>query len=592
MRPEDNPSTSEIVPENKPVLQSPSLLWPSSARDDPGSLRFQLSAAAARDLDLDQLLQAFSPHQEHRREIYKVLGMLCQDPVVIQYRQEVLVDLLGNPAVVDRLGELLPAVDALGRSAHRLVQDMTTLHEVTWRMGELQSIIDVIQGLARIFEDFPQLNSAGLGALRDAVTGVRDDVTFQNLERELPDLLAQLRTSASVTIGVNLDQYLRPVEATLLAVNEQRFSDQSLLKRLFGSQPEPMQGIAPLHGVPKREVSGPYALPVDPELGRAVEPMMVPLFDDLAKVLEKTTRPITKALKQYVEINSRMFVNLRQDLIYYLGALRFLRRLKEYKLPVCQPELAPVQDRICQVEGTYNANLALRLDAENPGQGLEQVIVRNDICMGPEGRALILTGPNRGGKTTYLQAVGLVHVLAQAGLFVPGEQARLSPVDQVFTHFPLEEKLEEDTGRFGDEARRLSEIFQQVTPHSLVLLNEALSGTSAGESLYLAQDVVRILRRVGARLVYSTHLHELAERAEAFNSNTPGDSKVVSLVASPIEESQLSETSLEAGGRVQRSYRIEARPPMGRSYARQIAARYGIEYDQLERMLIERGVFE
>ena len=592
MRPEGNHNASKTEPGIEPVLQSPSLLWPADARDDPGTQRFQLSADSARDLDLDNLLQVFSSDQEHRREIRKVLSTLCQDPAVIGYRQEVIADLLENPSVVDRLSELLPAVDALGRSAHRVVEDMTTLHEVTWRMGELQSIIDVIQGLGSIFENYPQLNSAGLGGLRDAAAGLQANPTFQNLVRELPALLSQLRTSASVTIGVNLDQYLRPVEATLLAVNEQRFSDQSLLKRLFGSQPEPMQGIAPLHVVPKKEVSGPYALPVDPELGRAVEPMMVPLFDDLAKVLEKTTQPIAKALKRYVEINSRMFVNLRQDLIYYLGALRFLRRLKTYHLPVCQPELAPMEDRLCQVKGAYNANLALRLGAENPGQGLEQVIVRNDICMGPAGRALILTGPNRGGKTTYLQAAGLVQVLAQAGLFVPGEQARLSPVDQIFTHFPLEEKLEADTGRFGDEARRLSEIFQQVTPNSLVLLNEALSGTSAGESLYLAQDVVRILRRVGARLVYSTHLHELAERAEALNSATPGDSKVVSLVASPIEESQLSEASLEKGGQVKRSYRVEARPPMGRSYARQIAARYGIEYDQLERMLIERGVLE
>jgi ATPase subunit of ABC transporter with duplicated ATPase domains len=139
-------------------------------------------------------------------------------------------------------------------------------------------------------------------------------------------------------------------------------------------------------------------------------------------------------------------------------------------------------------EEVYNANLALRLGAENPEQGLEQVIVRNDICMGTKGRALVLTGPNLGGKTIYL--------------------------------------------------------------------------------------------------------HELAERTEALNSGTLGDSKVVSLLAFPIEEGQLSEASLEEGGQVQCSSRVEAHPPMGRSDARQIAARYGIANDQLERMLIERGVLE
>jgi hypothetical protein len=67
-------------------------------------------------------------------------------------------------------------------------------------------------------------------------------------------------------------------------------------------------------------------------------------------------------------------------------------------------------------------------------------------------------------------------------------------------------------------------------------------------------------------------------------NRTPGDSKVISLVASPVEEEPGS------SGEIRRSYRIEARPPMGRSYAREIAARYGIGYSQLEGTLKERGV--
>jgi len=90
-----------------------------------------------------------------------------------------------------------------------------------------------------------------------------------------------------------------------------------------------------------------------------------------------------------------------------------------------------------------------------PGASLVGRVIPNDVILGSRGRIVILTGPNQGGKTTYLQAVGQAHVIAQAGVFVPGRDARISPVDGIYTHFPVEERLKLGTGRFGDEARRM-----------------------------------------------------------------------------------------------------------------------------------------
>jgi DNA mismatch repair ATPase MutS len=158
-------------------------------------------------------------------------------------------------------------------------------------------------------------------------------------------------------------------------------------------------------------------------------------------------------------------------------------------------------------------------------------------------------------------------------------------VDHLFTHFPLEEKPDSDTGRLGEEALRLGKIFEQVTRHSLVLLNETLSSTSFSESLYLAEDLVRILRRLGARAIYSTHLHELANRVDALNDSVPGDSRIISVVSSPMD------TAIAGSGtEIVRTYKLEVRPPLGQSYAREIAARYGISYRQLEDVLSGRGV--
>ena len=94
---------------------------------------------------------------------------------------------------------------------------------------------------------------------------------------------------------------------------------------------------------------------------------------------------------------------------------------------------------------------------------------------------------------------------------------------------------------------------------------------------------MRVLRRLGARAIYATHLHELAADVSALNASTAGDSLVVSLVASRRE-------TADDGPRP--SYKIVPGPPLGRSYAREIAAQYGISYDQLTALLQQRGVLE
>jgi hypothetical protein len=551
-----------------------SLLYPEGVFAEGDNAFLQLSPDAAHDLGLDEIVAAFTPNRGHHKEIRELFFRLPRDPQAIAYRQAVLEDLLANSPLAGKFASLLPVIDSLFGYSHRQEQEMSWLHEVVWRAGELQNIIDCFEGMGEAFDPVEDgIRSEGLRTLQEQVRQARNDPTYQNLVRELPGLLAKLQSKASLTIGVNLDASLRPIQATLLSVNEKPFTDQSLLNRLFGTRTA-REGIAPLHSIQQPGLGGPSS---------SVDPLMVPLFADLAGVLEKTAIPIADQLRQYAGLHGQLFKDLRQGMIFYLGALRFIRRFQELGLSLCRPQIAPADERRCEVSDSYNASLVLKqMDAD---EGKRPAVVTNDIRFGPAGHILILTGPNRGGKTTYIQGVGIVHILAQAGLRVPGTEAVISPLDHIFSHFPLEEKPESNAGRFGEEAIRLGQIFGQVTRHSLVLLNESLSSTSFSESLYLAQDLVKLLRRVGARAIYSTHLHELAKRVYELNDSVPGDSLILSVVASPIEPDGQA-----AGTPVNRSYKLEVRPPLGQSYAREIAARYGISYQQLEEVLSERGV--
>jgi DNA mismatch repair ATPase MutS len=179
--------------------------------------------------------------------------------------------------------------------------------------------------------------------------------------------------------------------------------------------------------------------------------------------------------------------------------------------------------------------------------------------------------------------------MAQIGLYVPAAKAKLSPVDMIYTHFPSEEKPDSNLGRLGEESKRLEEIFKKATRYSLVLLNESLSSTSAGESLYIAKDIVCALKLLGVRAVFATHLHDLALDLDFFNKNKLGDSRVISLVSGVYNVEDTIKNNNEIAIR---TYKIIPGPPLGNSYARDIASRFGISLDNLVKTLKERDVVD
>jgi DNA mismatch repair protein MutS len=572
-------SNGEMSPTNSNA--SPfSLLWPSGSR--PAACFLDQSSQV--DLGMEQITTALaqSTQREQVQSIQDILLQMCTDPTVIRYRQDVMADLLRNPQLLAGLEELLPQIEKLGFYS-RPPREMIELYQVTWWLGELESYVECVQAAGRAFERVEgEISSDGLRDLRARVASTQQDPVFQQLVRELPALLARMRGVLSVTIGVNLDPDLRPVAATLISVNDQRFVEAPLLRALFGKAAE-HESVMPLHTLSEASGSGP-----NPLGSSRPNPILVPLFRDLARILEQVSKPIAQALQNYIHLSRRFLDTLAGELFFYLGAVKMIQRVEAGGLPMCRPELAPQGERLCEVKEIFNLNLALHLLDRAGISDLRQAIVTNEVALNHKGRIVILTGPNQGGKTTYTQAIGIAQVLAQVGLYVPGIEARISPVDNVYTHFPREEELQRGTGRFGDEARRLREVFARASRHSLVLLNETLSGTYAGESLYLARDMMRAWRLLGARVVFVTHLHELAAQADELNAETAGDSPIVSMVSSIPDPETMAAGSDEVA--IKRTYRVVQAPPMGRSYALELAKLYGISFEQLVDLLHERQV--
>jgi len=142
--------------------------------------------------------------------------------------------------------------------------------------------------------------------------------------------------------------------------------------------------------------------------------------------------------------------------------------------------------------------------------------VPNDLCLEPGRQQLLLiTGPNMGGKSTYLRQAALIVLLAQIGSFVPARQAKLPITDRIFTRIGASDNLARGRSTFLVEMSEVASILNHATPASLVLLDEVGRGTATFDGLSIAWAVVEHLQKhTRARTLFATHYHELTELAD------------------------------------------------------------------------------
>ncbi len=144
-------------------------------------------------------------------------------------------------------------------------------------------------------------------------------------------------------------------------------------------------------------------------------------------------------------------------------------------------------------------------------------VVPNDLEFdGEEGQILILTGPNMAGKSVYLRQAALLVILAQMGAFVPAREARIGLMDRIFARVGAQDNVTAGQSTFLVEMLETANILHNVTPRSLVLLDEVGRGTSTFDGLAIAWAVMEALaqRGSGAKVLFATHYHELTQLAE------------------------------------------------------------------------------
>ncbi|MEZ4753665.1 MAG: DNA mismatch repair protein MutS [Bdellovibrionota bacterium] len=239
----------------------------------------------------------------------------------------------------------------------------------------------------------------------------------------------------------------------------------------------------------------------------------------ITEELKQLESDVSGAEFKQIELEQNLFKELREELKVYSANLRKLAKAVA-EVDVFQT-LAEIAERDNLVRPKIEASRSLIIKSgKHPilAKTLEHEFIPNDLELHEHGpRALIVTGPNMGGKSTYLRQAALISIMAQLGSFVPVQSATLGLVDKVFARLGASDDLTEGESTFMVEMRETSYILSNATEKSLILIDEIGRGTATRDGFVIARSVLEwVMEKIQCRMLFATHFHELTELEAAY----------------------------------------------------------------------------
>ncbi len=474
------------------------------------------------DLALDRLFAAITKGLEPF-DLLPYFTTLPQNFTTIRYRQDIASDLLvaDNRLPILTFCECLERVELLLAAAEQARQPSG---RERWL---LDAVLTYTRGIESVVTHLgaASWSSAGLQGLQDALVMLSQANDFLQLSRDAESVASELE---SIDYHLLLEDNAITVAPSEDGARAGGYRDHLLsLFARFGDNSAQV-----ISASPTRRSSTHIDDRILVILGR--------IFPDQFADLTAFSNTHQTFLPTWV-------ASIERELVFYLAWIEEILALEGAGLPWVVPKLnrGAGQEHAEQI---YDLGLAHDLVRNHTVPVTNQWHLDNDELIA------VVTGPNNGGKTTYTRSIGQLYFMTALGLPVGASVAQLTPPPSVTTIFSEHEATDRVTGRLEEEIINLQHCLRDAQPQALLLANEVFSSTSVDDAVTLGRLLIERCQQKQVRCIIVTFVEALAAPAPA----------VVSLVALS------DETTLE------RSFRLERRPPQGRALALELAAQYGL----------------
>lgn len=411
----------------------------------------------------------------------------------ILHRQEFIADLCAKIETQQKLELVLASLDDLERIIGRIALGRAQINDYR----ALKNSLKIVPEIKALLQSDLQTNLSH--AIQEKITD------FSRLQQLLEASLCDPCENTIIKNGFDLQlDHLRHLVSG---------GQQEVLK--LEQQEIERTGITSLK-IAYNQISGYYIEITNPNLDRVPQD-----FIEIQKLvnrkrfttpdLKKLEAELFKAQNEIESVENTVFEGIKKDVATYLGQLRQLAQALCYLDALFGLATCAYQNGYTKPIFNDQRNIIIQ-QGKHPV--LEQLLannfIGNDTKLDDEQSTWIVTGPNMGGKSTYLRQVALICIMAQIGSFVPAQHSNLPILDRIFTRIGAGDNLAQGKSTFLVEMEETATICTQATKNSLVILDEVGRGTSTFDGIALAQAIVEfIFLKVRARCLFATHYHEL-----------------------------------------------------------------------------------
>lgn len=415
------------------------------------------------DLELGAMLDSVSDGDGTiEAALRRALFAPLRDPKLVEYRHAVLRDAMAHPEEVKSLYDICLEAEKRRRQADYWKTNYYLTNTFTGAIDYILNFTKTLLSLRQLAEEYqPMFRSEGFLSLFRTLREELSDDYLNRIRSELGDV----HLSDGVFMSVGLDSHLQTVDYKMHRKEKKLFS----FDRFRGQSYTLQRG--------------------DDTTGT-----------DITNRYNRAINEVTNALAQSAEYLASFFDGLRSQLAFYMGCLNFLDRMREFKMPVCIPAVTGAETDSRKYEDLYDISLAF----------LKNTAVTGNTLNAKHKKLYIVTGANKGGKTTFLRSVGQAQLMAQCGMPVAAAECTVPVRGCLFTHFKREEDRWMKSGKLDEELERMSKIADYLHPGDMVMFNEAFSSTNEREGSEIARQITEALTESGVEVFFVSHQHAYA----------------------------------------------------------------------------------